>query len=175
MRQAYHQKAITGRQMNLQPITPEEDKTNKMYASADCQQLLKMYDGFYPKTGFILPWVGYFVINQDVIVGSCSFVGQPKDGKVEIAYWTFKEFEGQGIASFACKELLRIAYQTDSGLTITAKTAPEHNASTKILEKNNFVFTEIVQDEEIGDAWLWVHKNTTDKRYDTAGIQIEQK
>jgi hypothetical protein len=44
---------------------------------------------------------------------------------------------------------------------ITAKTAPEHNASTKILEKNNFVFTEIVQDEEIGDAWLWTHNKTT--------------
>lgn len=37
------------------------------------------------------------------MVGSCSFAGQPKDGKVEIAYWTFKEFEEQSIASFACK------------------------------------------------------------------------
>lgn len=146
--------------MNLRPITLKEDKTDETYASADCQQLLHMYEDFYPKTGFNIPWVGYFVARQDKIVGSCGFVGQPKEGIVEIAYWTFQEFEGQGIASFACKELVTIAYGANPGLTITAKTAPEHNASTKILENNNFVFTEIVQDEEIGDAWLWKHKGT---------------
>ncbi len=144
--------------MNLKPISQTEDKKNEAYASADCQQLLKMYEDFYPEIGFNIPWVGYFVVRQNQILGSCGFVGQPKNGKVEIAYWTFKEFEGQGIASFACKELVSIAYQTEPGVTITAKTAPEQNASTKILEKSGFVFTEIVQDEEIGDAWLWVHK-----------------
>jgi len=146
--------------MNLRPITLHEDKTKEMYASVDCQQLLSAYDNFYPKIGFNMPWVGYFVLRQEQIVGSCGFVGQPKDEKVEIAYWTFKEFEGQGIAAFACKELVSIACQADPSLTITAKTAPEHNASTKILENNNFVFTEIVQDDEIGDAWLWTRKKT---------------
>lgn len=149
--------------MNLRPIALQEDKTNEAYASVDCQQLLSMYNDFYPKIGFNIPWVGYFVVRQDQIVGSCGFVGQPKDGKVEIAYWTFKEFEGQGIASFACKELVSITYRTDPGLTITAKTAPGYNTSTKILENNNFMFTEIVQDEEIGEAWLWTHKRLTDK------------
>lgn len=144
--------------MNLKQITLNEDKTNEAYASENCQQLLNMYDDFYPKIGFNIPWVGYFVVRKNQIVGSCSFVGQPQDGKVEVSYWTFKEFEGQGIASFACKELVKIVNQTDPSLTITAKTAPEKNASTKILENNNFVFTEIVQDEEIGDAWLWTHK-----------------
>ena len=144
--------------MDLIPITLNEDKTNNAYASADCQQLLSMYDEYYPKIGFNVPWIAYFVVRQDQIVGSCSFIGKPQDGKVEIAYWTFKEFEGQGIASFACRELVSIATQTDQTVIITAKTAPEHNASTKILENNNFVFSEIVQDEEIGDAWLWTHK-----------------
>jgi ribosomal-protein-alanine N-acetyltransferase len=147
--------------MQLRPILLNEDKTNEAYASADCQQLLQMYDEFYPKIGFSIPWVAYFVVRQKKIVGSCSFVGQPQDGKVEIAYWTFKEFEGQGIASFACKELITIANQADPHVIITAKTAPENNASTKILMSNNFVFTEIVQDEEIGDAWLWTHNKMT--------------
>lgn len=144
--------------MELKIIKINEDKTNKIFASADCQQLISMYEDFYPKIGFNIPWVGYFVVRQNQIVGSCGFVGQPRDGKVEIAYWTFKEFEGQGIASFACKELVVIAYQNDPNLTITAKTAPEHNASTKILENNGFMFTEIVQDDEIGNAWLWIHQ-----------------
>lgn len=146
--------------MKLMPIAQQEDKTNELYASADCRTLLAMYDDFYPKIGYNIPWVGYFVIRQDKIVGSCGFVGQPTNGNVELAYWTFKEFERQGIASFACKELVKIAKQTDPSLTITAKTAPEKNASTKILENNNFVFKEIVQDDEIGDAWLWTHKLT---------------
>ena len=144
--------------MNLKPITLQEDKTDQMYTSADCQQLLEMYDGFYPQIGFNPPWIGYFVIDGNKVVGSCGFVGQPATGKVEIAYWTFPEFEGKGIASFACRELIELSYKTAPEIIITAKTAPEHNASTKILEKNNFVFTEIVQDEEIGDAWLWPHK-----------------
>ncbi|MES2556623.1 MAG: GNAT family N-acetyltransferase [Bacteroidota bacterium] len=144
--------------MILKAITPNEDKTTDAYASTDCQQLLTMYEEFYPEIGFNIPWVGYFVILDHQIVGSCGFVGQPKEGKVEIAYWTFSAFEGQGIASFACNQLVAIATQADPGLTITAKTAPEHNASTKILEKNHFVFAEIVQDDEIGNAWLWVHE-----------------
>ncbi|MBK6364870.1 MAG: GNAT family N-acetyltransferase [Saprospiraceae bacterium] len=148
--------------MNLRLITLNEDKTSEEYTSAECQELLNMYIDFYPKIGFNIPWVGYFVVRQDQIVGSCGFVGQPKDGKVEIAYWTFKDFEGQGIASFACQELVTIAHQIDPSLTITAKTAPENNASTKILANNNFIFAEIVQDDEIGDAWLWVNKGSTD-------------
>jgi [ribosomal protein S5]-alanine N-acetyltransferase len=144
--------------MNLKPVTPNEDKTIEMYATADCQQLIDMYNDFYPKIRFSIPWIGYFIVRQDSIVGSCGFAGQPKDNKVEIAYWTFKAFEGQGITSFACKELISIAYHTNPNLIITAKTAPEHNASTKILVRNNFVFSEVVQDNEIGNAWLWTHR-----------------
>ncbi len=110
---------------------------------------------YYPKFGFNKPWVGYFVFNNNQVVGTAGFTGQPKDGKVEIAYWTFKQFEGQGVATFACKELIAISKEADLTIIITAKTAPEYNASTKILQNNGFTFSEIVQDDEIGDAWLW--------------------
>lgn len=142
--------------MQLKPISIQEDKTKPEYASPECQQLLSMYEQFYPTIGFHLPWVGYFIISDNTIVGSCGFVGQPQHGKVEMAYWTFQPYEGKGIASFACKELIEIARKSDPGLTICAKTAPEKNASTRILEKNHFKFSEVVQDEETGDAWLWV-------------------
>ena len=141
--------------MELRILQRNEDKAAHLFESVDCQILLQLYEDYYPKIGFYLPWVAYLVVSQNQVVGSCSFTGQPNDGKVEIAYWTFKEFEGQGIASFACKELIDIAQHADPKVTITAKTAPEHNASTKILVNNKFIFTEIVQDEEIGDAWLW--------------------
>ena len=144
--------------MKLRILNLVENKADKLFESNDCQLLLKMYDDFYPKIGFNLPWVAYLILQQNQIVGLGSFKGQPKEGKVEIAYWTFKDFEGQGIASFTCKELIKISKNADPKVIVTATTAPEHNASTKILENNKFVFTEIVQDEEIGDAWLWTLK-----------------
>jgi ribosomal-protein-alanine N-acetyltransferase len=110
---------------------------------------------YYPKIGFNKPWVGYFFFKNSQVVGTGGFTGQPQGCKVEIAYWTFKAFEGQGIASFVCKQLIAIAKETEPNIIVTAKTAPEYNASTKVLQKNGFIFTEIVQDDEIGDAWLW--------------------
>lgn len=141
--------------MELKTIALNVNKSKEIYGSDNCQILLKTYDEDYQKIGYNLPWVGYFVIEKNQIVGSCGFTGQPKEGKVEIAYWTFKEYEGQGIYSFSCKELILISEQSDPTIIITAKTAPEYNASTKILQNNGFIFTEIVQDDEIGDAWLW--------------------
>lgn len=144
--------------MELRILQQHEDKTADLFEPAECQALLQMYEDYYPKIGFNLPWVAYLVVREKQVVGTCSFTGQPNNGKVEIAYWTFAAFEGQKVASFACKELIKISQHANPAVTVTAKTAPEHNASTKILENNNFVFTEIVQDEEIGDAWLWVLK-----------------
>ncbi len=141
--------------MKLKPITLNIDKSLKIYSSDNCQILIDSYNEYYPKIGYNLPWIGYFIIKDDKIVGSCGYTGKPVDGKVEIAYWTFKEYEGQGIASFACNELISISRKTDQAIKITAKTEPRNNVSTKILINNGFTFSEVVQDEEIGDAWLW--------------------
>jgi RimJ/RimL family protein N-acetyltransferase len=144
--------------MILQAIRLEEDTSNPLYASEAAQQVLAIYRDYYPKTGFQEPWISYFIIREGEVVGTCGFVAPPKAGKVEIAYWTFSAFEGQGIASFACKTLLSIAHETDSQVAVTAKTAPLHNASTRILEKNHFVFSATVEDDEIGAAWLWTQQ-----------------
>ena len=146
--------------MKLEPIHIDEDKTKEIYANPFCEELFKSYPDYYYKVGYNPPWIGYFVIRDNIVVGVGGFTGQPKDGKVEIAYGTSKEFEGQGIASFSCKQLISIAKITDPDVIITAKTSPEHNASTKILQRNGFEFTGIVQDEGIGDAWEWVYKET---------------
>lgn len=102
--------------------------------------------------------MGYLIIKNDQVVGSCSFVGKPIDGQVELAYWAFQEFEGHGIASFACGGLIEIAQKEDPNVIVTAKTAPEKNTSSRILEKHGFTFSKVVQDEEIGDAWQWILK-----------------
>lgn len=141
--------------IELRVINLDEDKSNPIFVSDECQQVFEIYKDYYPQIGFHLPWVGYFVIRKNTVVGACGFNGQPQDGKIEISYWTFEAFQGEGVAIFACQELIKITQNTDPNLIITAKTAPEQNASTKILERNGFAFKEIVQDHEIGDAWLW--------------------
>lgn len=146
-------------EMKLKPIELNVNKSDGIYASDNCQILLNAYNDYYQNIGYYFPWVGYFVIKENQIVGSCGFKGKPIEGKVEIAYWTFEEYEGQGISTFSCKELVLISQQFDSTIIITATTAPENNVSTKILQNNGFEFTEIVQDHEIGDAWLWTFKN----------------
>lgn len=144
--------------MRLEPIHIDEDKSKEIYANPDCQEIFKSYPDYYYKAGYNPPWIGYFVIRDEKVVGVGGFVGKPEDGTVEIAYGTFKEFERQGVASFACKQLILITKSIDRLIVVTAKTAPEHNASAKILIGHGFVFTGIVQDEGIGDAWHWVLK-----------------
>jgi ribosomal-protein-alanine N-acetyltransferase len=144
--------------MTIVPLLIDEDKTKEIYANEDCQEIFKSYPDYYFKTGYNPPWIGYLVFRQDTVVGVGGFTGQPKDGRVEIAYGTFKAYEGQGIASFTCQQLISISKTTDPAIIITAKTAPENNASTTILKRNGFEFTGIVQDDGIGDAWEWVLK-----------------
>jgi len=142
-------------ELSLEAININEDITREIYASEDCQNLLKMWQDYYPKTGFNLPWIGYFIKQENRIMGSCAFTGKPIDNRAEISYWTFKEHERKGIASWACRQLISIARKANPGIVIIAKTLPENNASTKVLERNGFVFSGIVQDHEIGDAWEW--------------------
>jgi [ribosomal protein S5]-alanine N-acetyltransferase len=144
--------------MNLEPIDIAGDRTHPAYSDPACLELLQTYKDYYGKVGFNPPWIGYFVIRGNQVVGTCSFTGQPREGRVEIAYWTFKDHEGQGISSFSCRQLISISKETDPQIIITAKTLPESNPSTRILEKTGFAFSRIVQDEDIGPAWEWIYK-----------------
>jgi len=47
----------------------------------------------------------------------------------------------------------------DRSVRITARTLPEKNYSTRILEKNNFVLLGFVTDPEDGEVWEWEYKN----------------
>src|SRR5665213_3430317 len=110
--------------MTFVPILIDEDKTKEIYANPDCQEIFKSYPEYYFKTGYNLPWIGYFVISEGKVVGVGGFTVKPKDGKVEIAYGTFKNYEGQAIATFSCQQLISIAKTTITRITISAITSP---------------------------------------------------
>lgn len=116
---------------------------------------IKMQVEYYSVIGFQPPWVGYVATVGGVPVGLGAFKGVPKNNKVEIAYFTFPEKEGTGLGTRICKSLVDIAQTKDPRIEITARTLPEKNASTRILEKNGFTFSSVVLDPEDGDVWEW--------------------
>jgi len=140
---------------HLEIIEIQQSYLAEKYASKVCQEVISATIDLYKNKGFDMPWVGYLVLDSNVIVGAAGFNGKPENNGVEISYYTFQEYEGKGYATLACKELIKIAKFQNPGLVIYAKTAPEENASTRILSKNGFVYQKVVKDREIGDAWLW--------------------
>jgi [ribosomal protein S5]-alanine N-acetyltransferase len=128
-----------------------------------CPQLDELATGvcgatalLYDKVGYAAPWLGYLALLDDsIVVGACSFKGAPVSGKVEIAYFTFPEFEGRGIATSMAHELVILARATEPGIIVTAQTLPERNASARILEKLGFAQMGTGVDPDVGEVWEW--------------------
>ncbi len=105
-----------------------------------------------------LPWAGYLAVDarDRRLVGTCAFKGPPDHGgAVEIAYFTFPEYEGRGYARAMALALSDIAAEHDSVRTLRAHTLPEVNASGRILTRLGFVNLGAVIDPEDGTVWRW--------------------
>ncbi len=119
--------------------------------------MIKTYLKLLPEVKKDQPWTDYLISKGNDIVGNCAFKSKPVNGKVEIVINTYNEFEGEGIATEACKELVGIALKTNPDLIITARTLREKNACTKVLERNNFKINGELMDEEDGLVWEWIY------------------
>lgn len=109
----------------------------------------------YGSVGFHPPWVGYLAMADGAIVGTCAFTSAPRQGSVEIAYFTFPEYEKRGFATAMAQTLIDLARQKDPALEITAQTLPERNPSHRILEKLGFEFVRTFDHPEDGKVWEW--------------------
>ena len=142
--------------MLLLPIDIDETKNDRFRNNEECVLVLNVYPGYYHRVGYNKPWIGYFAtIDGHEIIGCGGFKGKPKDGKIEIAYGTFKKYEGRGIGTEICRQLVLLGLQADPSIRVTARTLMENNASTQILKRNGFECAGIVHDEEDGDVWEW--------------------
>lgn len=144
--------------MILLPIHQNQELNADFASDPDCMATLEVFPSFYARVGFNPPWIGYFASLDQKLVAGGGFKGAPKNGQVEIAYGVFKGFEGQGIGTEVCRQLVLIALETDPGILISARTLPENNASAEILKRNGFVMGGKVWDEEDGDVWEWFYK-----------------
>lgn len=111
--------------------------------------------GHYRKAGFAPPWIGYLALCGSELVGTCAFPAIPAAGLVEIAYFTFPPFEGQGVATAMATELIALARSVQPDIEIFAQTLPEPNASNSVLKKLRFEFARQVDHPDEGPVWEW--------------------
>jgi RimJ/RimL family protein N-acetyltransferase len=116
----------------------------------------------YERRGYVEPWIGYLAIEGDKCVGTCGFTSPPVGEVVEIAYFTFPDFENRGIATRMAQRLVAIAQECQPSVKIIAHTLKEENASTRVLRKLGFVFTGAVDHPEDGNIWEWSYERKLD-------------
>jgi [ribosomal protein S5]-alanine N-acetyltransferase len=109
----------------------------------------------YAKHGYTPPWMGYLAVENGRCVGTCAFKGPPQNNRVEIAYFTFPEEEGRGVATCMAHTLIAIATQAFPAITLAAQTLPEENASTAVLRKHGFQLISELEHPEDGRVWEW--------------------
>ena len=134
-------------------------KENETFANNPlCNESLAMCIDFYKRVGFNPPWICYYVEENGELIGNAAFKGKPINNTVEIAYGTMEKHRQQGVGTKICKQLVELSLTTDASVRITARTLPEKNYSTRILEKNNFVLLGFFTDPEDREVWEWEYK-----------------
>jgi RimJ/RimL family protein N-acetyltransferase len=110
----------------------------------------------YERTGAVPPWIGYLGRDEETgeVLGSCSFIGDPAGGSLEIAYFTFPPYEGAGVATAMAQKLVAIAVSSGNP-DLHAFTLPEENASSRILRQLGFSQVGEANDDEAGIVWRW--------------------
>jgi RimJ/RimL family protein N-acetyltransferase len=111
----------------------------------------------YSRVGWSNPWIGYLAFEGQECVGTCAFTGAPRDGVVEIAYFTFPNHEGRGVATRMAENLISMAQMSAPEVSVTAHTLPTENASTRILRKLGFERVGQRVHPEDGTIWVWRH------------------
>ena len=122
------------------------------------KEALAMTVEFYGRAGFAPPWGSYIALEEDVPVGACGFKGAPKEGRVEIAYFTFPGGENRGVATRVAALMIEIAKVADPSVVVTARTLVEPNASHRVLIKSGFRNAGVVVDPEDGEVLEWVYE-----------------
>ncbi|MDB4904578.1 MAG: hypothetical protein JWQ63_3859 [Mucilaginibacter sp.] len=144
--------------MKLIPINEYIHENKEFTDNPECLDSIYITVDYFKKIGYTPPWIGYYVQLNDNLVGSAAFKGKPVDGKIEIAYGVFPQYQHKGLGTRIAAELVKLSLKTDPTVKITARTFTEENYSTRILLKNNFKFLGAVIDEGDGEVWEWEYQ-----------------
>ena len=126
--------------------------------AAITQDVVAQGEAFRATTGAPPEWGGYLAIDEtrQQVVGTCAFASAPDaEGEIEIAYFTFPGFEGQGYGTAMADGLVSEAEASGAVRLVYALTLPEPNASTRILARHGFTQVGTVVDIDAGEVWRW--------------------
>jgi len=103
-------------------------------------------------------WCVLFYIverSSGLLVGTCGFKGEPTNGGVEIGYGVGADYRGRGYATESVRALLAVARALDPAIEVLAQINPDNHASTRVVQKLNFVAgeTKLDQDNERLVQW----------------------
>jgi RimJ/RimL family protein N-acetyltransferase len=103
-------------------------------------------------------WCAVFLIVQNLdrlVVGSCCFKDEPRNGRVEIGYGISPKFRRRGAAAESVMSLVELAF-TGGAVEVLAEVSPENVESTGLMRKVGFVSsgTRIDEDNEVVVQWL---------------------
>jgi RimJ/RimL family protein N-acetyltransferase len=107
------------------------------------------------------PWTAYLSLADGRLVGGGGFAAAPRDGAVEIGYFTLPDSQCRGHGRRTAAALLAIARGADPGLTVLALTARsagqdvDASASARILRSLGFSPAQAVHDADAGPVWRW--------------------
>lgn len=138
--------------IELHPIRLDEPYSSNRDILAICEGTKQLYK----YVGFNPPWIGYLAKRGTDVVGTCAFKSSPRNGRVEIAYFTLPGHEGKGVATEMARQLVRFANEADESVTIFAQTPVMTDASTRVLQKIGFRSVGRVMHPEDGAVFEWV-------------------
>jgi ribosomal-protein-alanine N-acetyltransferase len=142
--------------IDLLPVNPDGSPAATVgFIAQQPREALAATVKLYERTGFVRPWITYLATSGPLIVGICAFPAPPRNRRVEIAYHTFKPFEGQGVATMMVSDLIKIARAADPDMEVFAQTAAQGNASNATLRKVGFEFVGEFPHTEVGRVWEW--------------------
>ena len=141
--------------LTLRKMTPDDTDDMFEYAKrADVTQYLTWFP--HENKGYTLQYLIYLqtryksgdfydwaiVDNKtDKMIGTCGFTRFDFfNNSAEIGYVVNPEFQGQGIASEACREIIKFGFERLGLNRIECRYIPENKASQRVMEKNNMTF-----------------------------------
>jgi ribosomal-protein-alanine N-acetyltransferase len=105
----------------------------------------------------VAEWGSRFFVAGDPpeLVGWGGFKGPPGDeGTIEVGYEIAESRQGRGLATEAVTAMLVHAFAQPGVTVAIAHTLPEHNASTRVLEKSGFA-RDGETSEDGQTVWRW--------------------
>ena len=97
----------------------------------------------------------WMILDGDLLVGLCSLVKAPEEGRLTIGYGIAPGEQGRGAATGAVAALLAWSRSDPRVAVVAAESGKSNLASQRVLERNGFTLAGERFDEEDGDLLCW--------------------